>query len=351
MMKKPCYKVFRMWGILLLAIFAVLSFHMPVRAASAKVLNTSVYTIKVGTTQTFGGTGYTSGKSSNSSVISVKTTKTKETDSWGGVYYECTCKIKAKKTGKATVTLTLQGGYVEKMYFLVTDSDSFEYDTTAIALKKGKSETVKAAAPSGCTVKYSSSKKSVATVNSKGKITAKKKGKAVISAKVYYKGKRIKTMTKTVFVTNSSPYSYDTSSLSLTTGESKTVKATAPGGCTVKYSSSNSSIAKVDSKGKITAVNSGTATVSVKVYYDGDIIKTMKKEVTVSSGCSYELYRVGVSDTYSNCSSCFYLKTEYDDIYSIEIKNNNSYGFVAVLYSEYSAVMVPRMRYFRTGHP
>ena len=53
-------------------------------------------------------------------------------------------------------------------------------------LKKGKSFTIKAKlTPSGAeaTIKYSSSNKKIATVNSKGKVTAKKAGTVTITVK------------------------------------------------------------------------------------------------------------------------------------------------------------------------
>ena len=59
---------------------------------------------------------------------------------------------------------------------------------TAKTLKKGKTFQIKATASSGTAsyqFKYSSNKKSVATVSSSGKVTAKKKGRATITVKSY----------------------------------------------------------------------------------------------------------------------------------------------------------------------
>ena len=68
----------------------------------------------------------------------------------------------------------------------------------ALTLKKGKSTTLKPKlSPKGAEAKitFKSSNKKVATVDAKGKIVAKKKGKAVITVKA---GKVSKTCTVTV---------------------------------------------------------------------------------------------------------------------------------------------------------
>ncbi|MCC8044210.1 MAG: Ig-like domain-containing protein, partial [Clostridiales bacterium] len=182
---------------------------------------------------------------------------------------------------KGTATLKCydsDGKLVKKIYLIVTTSSSLKYDTSTVVLAKGKTKTVTATVQSGCTVKYSSSKTSVATVNSKGKITAKKTGTATISAKVYYKGTKIKTFKKTVAVV-----SYDTSAVTLTAGKSKTVAAKVPSGYAVSYSSSDKSVASVSSAGKITAKKAGTATITAKISYDGEVLKKLTKKITVTS--------------------------------------------------------------------
>ena len=69
---------------------------------------------------------------------------------------------------------------------------------TKITLTAGKSYSLRVKGISSKTkVKYSSNKKSIATVSSKGKITAKKKGVAVVSAKFSYK-KGSKKVNKTL---------------------------------------------------------------------------------------------------------------------------------------------------------
>ncbi len=199
--------------------------------------------------------------------------------------------VTAKKKGISTIRVYNKKGKLrKKIYLLVANGNSFKYSTSAVNLKKGGTKTAKASTNlSGVTVKYSSSKPSVAAVNSKGKITAKKAGTATVQARFYYKGIRVKTKSRKVNVYTSS---YDTSALTLTAGKTKTVSASVSSNCTVKYASSDSGTVSVSSRGKITAKKAGTATVTAKVYLTGTPVKTYTKKVKVtaagtSSGTSF----------------------------------------------------------------
>lgn len=70
-------------------------------------------------------------------------------------------------------------------------SDAAEITSFEISLKKGDSLQLGAILSGDGDVKWSTSKKSVATVSSKGKITAKAKGSAVITAKVGNSSRKI----------------------------------------------------------------------------------------------------------------------------------------------------------------
>ena len=87
-------------------------------------------------------------------------------------------KITANKAGTATVKAV--SGNTTVNYKVTVKNPTLNY--TKKVLKKGKSFTLKVTGAIG-SVKYSTNKKSVASVTSKGKVTAKKKGKAVITAK------------------------------------------------------------------------------------------------------------------------------------------------------------------------
>jgi len=118
-------------------------------------------------------------------------------------------------------------------------------------------------------VKWSSSNKKVATVNAKGKVTAKKKGTATITAKVNGKKYTCKIKVENPKISQTSK--------KIEQGSSFTLKIT---GTTqnIKWSSNNKKVATVNSKGKVTAKKKGTAKITAKV---GN--KTFTCKVTVKS--------------------------------------------------------------------
>lgn len=119
-------------------------------------------------------------------------------------------------------------------------------------------------------VAFKSNKTSVATVSSKGKITAKKTGTAKITVTATGKDKKKKSTYVNIKVKNRPVKSVKVSptKVTLAVGKTKTLKATvAPSNATVKtvkWSSNNTSVATVNSKGKVTAKKAGTATITAK---------------------------------------------------------------------------------------
>ena len=134
----------------------------------------------------------------------------------------------------------------------------------SVSLNVGKTYTLKATGTKG-KITWTSSKKSVATVSSKGVVKAKKKGTAVITAKY---GKKKLTCKVTVKQPVKS-IKLNKTSATLKKGKSLTLKATiSPSSANnkaVTWSSSNKKVATVSSKGVVKAVGNGTATITVKV--------------------------------------------------------------------------------------
>lgn len=134
---------------------------------------------------------------------------------------------------------------------------------TSVTIMKGNTRQLKVKNTSK-KVTWKSSKRSVATVDANGLVTAKKKGKAVIAAKV---GKKKYTCKVTVKqpVTK---VKLNKSKICLKKGKTYTLKATvtpkSANNRTLSWSSSNKKVAKVNSKGKITAVGIGTAVITAK---------------------------------------------------------------------------------------
>ncbi|MDO5424785.1 MAG: Ig-like domain-containing protein [Eubacteriales bacterium] len=95
-------------------------------------------------------------------------------------------KITGKKAGTATITVTLKSGKTAKIKVTVKKiaTTKLKVNKTSVTLKKGKTLQLKVTVTpknSQDKLTFKSSNKKVATVSSKGKITAKKKGTATIT--------------------------------------------------------------------------------------------------------------------------------------------------------------------------
>lgn len=143
-------------------------------------------------------------------------------------------------------------------------------DKSSVTLKKGETTTLTASVtPSDATdktVTYSSSNTKVATVNSSGKVTAVGGGSATITAKA---GGKTATCKVTVNVPQTGITASGGSSKTVAIGSTTTLKiAKTPSDATDNYSttwtSANTSIATVSSKGVVTGVALGETTITAK---------------------------------------------------------------------------------------
>ena len=161
---------------------------------------------------------------------------------------------------------------------------SITLNVSSLPLQKGKSTTaVKATLYNGDSIaKWKSSNTKVAKVSRKGNITAKKVGTATItvttkngataSVKIHVQKGKVKT--KTLSVTN-----VTAKKLTLKKGKTFTLKmAVTPltSQDKVKFTSSNKKIITINGKGKIKAIKTGSAKITVKSG-----AKVMKIKVTV----------------------------------------------------------------------
>ena len=138
-----------------------------------------------------------------------------------------------------------------------------------LTLKKGKTFTLKSKVTvtrkASKKVTYKTSNKKIATVNAKGKITAKKKG----TAKIYVISKADKKKKCTITVTVGTPVTkvkLNKTKSTMTIGKKQTLKATVTpkkaSSKAVVWKSSNKKVATVTSKGVIKAKKAGTATIT-----------------------------------------------------------------------------------------
>lgn len=125
----------------------------------------------------------------------------------------------------------------------------------SVTLIKGQSTTLKISGTKK-KVKWSSDKKTVATVTQKGKVTAKKTGTAKITAKIGSKKYTctVKVQTPKLSKTKATVTAGDTYTLKLSGTDQK-----------ITWKSSKTSVATVNSKGVITAKKAGTAKITATV--------------------------------------------------------------------------------------
>ena len=164
-------------------------------------------------------------------------------------------------------------------------------DTKTLVMKKGQSFTLKTKVTTSGkkvskAVSYKSSNEKIVKVTKKGKLKALKNGKATITV-TSKADKKKKATIKVVVKTPVTKVKLNQKEISLTEGETAVVKATvSPKKATIKkvsYKSSNKAVAKVNSKGKITAVAEGTAVITV-TSKDGNAKKATCKVTVKKAG-------------------------------------------------------------------
>ena len=183
--------------------------------------------------------------------------------------------VKGLKRGTATITATAADGSGKKAACTVTVTKlvtSLTLNKTVLPLQPKKTEKLTATvSPSDAdnkTVKWTTSNSAVATVNSNGKVTAKGKGTAIIKATAADGSGENATCKVTVVTPKRSVSSVTLNKRSLTMQVGKTqtlsvtVKPTNADIRNVIWTSSNTKVATVDSKGKVKAIGKGTATIT-----------------------------------------------------------------------------------------
>ena len=180
--------------------------------------------------------------------------------------------VTAVSSGSATITVTTDDGGKTancsvSVCAKISPVTSIELDKTSVTLKVGQTVTLKATVKpddaTDKTVTWSSSDESIATV-ADGVVTAKKVGKATVTAKA---GDKTATCAITVEATPVTSIELDKTSASMKVGQTVTLKATVkPDDATDKtviWSTTDATVVTV-SNGVVTAKKVGTATIKAK---------------------------------------------------------------------------------------
>ena len=165
--------------------------------------------------------------------------------------------VKGVKAGTATITASY--GNAKATCKVTVKASSVKFAKKTVVVYKGKTATVKATLTGVSSVKYTSSNKKVATVNSKtGAVKGLKAGTVTITAT---SGKLKATYKLTV---KNPTFSLTKSSATIKKGKKTTIKSKAAPAGKVTYTSSNRKVATVTSKGVVKGIKKGKATITVK---------------------------------------------------------------------------------------
>ena len=214
-------------------------------SCKVKVSKTTVTISKTNASIERGETLKLSATTSNNSQVTWKSSKKSiATISENGT-------ITGIKPGEATITATADGSSTSCK--VNVKSPTITLDKTSITLYRGQKSKLSATVSSGITAVWKTNKECVAVVDGAGTITAVKNGTAIITATVDGVSKKCEVIVQKPVITLSP------TELSLKKGAVANVKATVSSGISPTWSTSNSSIATIDSSGKITALKKGTA--------------------------------------------------------------------------------------------
>ena len=268
-----------------LAIMLALSSTMviPVEAKAAPkakkiVLNVTKKTMKVGQTTTLKVKKVSPSNASKSVKYSTSKKSVAIVDSKG--------KIKAKASGTATITVTSKSNSKVKATCKVTVKQpvkKIQISKNVLAVQKGKTVNIKATVKpknaSNKKLKYKTSNKKIATVNSKGKVKGIKNGTVTITVTAADGSKKKATCKVGVYTAKIKKATVSPSKKTLNVGQTVTlktkIKSPSKGAVNLfTWTSSNKKVASVDAKGKVKALKAGTATI-IGTAADGS-----KKKVT-----------------------------------------------------------------------
>lgn len=165
--------------------------------------------------------------------------------------------VTAKKAGSCKISV--KSGKSVAYCKITVAKTKITLNKTSVSLEHGATFQLTATTSNGSLPTFKTNKKSVAVIDSNGKITAMKPGEAVITVKADKSEVHCKVKVKRPRITLS------LRECTLAPKQSKKITAKVSSGLAPKWSSSKSSVAKVDQNGNVTAVKAGTATIKAKL--------------------------------------------------------------------------------------
>ena len=193
--------------------------------------------------------------------------------------------VTGKKKGSVTITVYRNGKKLTTCKVkVVAAPKKVTLDKTSLSLKVGRTFQLVASVNSGSHARYtwSSSNKSVATVSSKGLVTAKKSGSATITVKTH-NGKKAACKVK-VTKDNTSTLRVSPTSMTLYEGDSQDVTLTYTVGGTVYYDISDKSIVTLE---QTSGWNGNDTTLTIYAHSAGSATVTFTNNANSDSATLY----------------------------------------------------------------
>lgn len=166
-------------------------------------------------------------------------------------------KVTAKKAGTAVITAKISGASAS--CHITVRKTSVVLNKTSVKLENGAQVKLTAKTSNGSKVKWKVNKKSIASVDENGVVTAKKPGEATVTATAD------KTSAKCIITVKKPTVKLKTTRLTLYPGQWYQLTASVSSGKSPIWKSSRKSIAVIDDTGLIYAVKPGVTVVTAKV--------------------------------------------------------------------------------------
>lgn len=166
-------------------------------------------------------------------------------------------KVIAKKNGTARITAKVKNAEATcKIYVKKTE---ITLSSANVSLERNSSYQLSAKSSNGSQLTWNSSKKSIATVDETGKVTAHKPGETTITASADG------TTVKCKFVVKSPTVKLNTTTIKLYRKQSYNLIADVSSKVSPTWKSNKTSVATVDENGVVTAIKNGTARITATV--------------------------------------------------------------------------------------
>lgn len=194
--------------------------------------------------------------------------------------------LTAKRSGTVEITVETSGNEKASCKIKVIPIN-LTVNKTALCLYEGTSNTLKAIVNNGKQAAWSSSNSKIASINSKGVVTAKKRGSVYVTATY---GSLIKKIKVNVLAPK---MVLNKTKMTLYAGQSAMLYAKVTPSNKPQWKSSNPSIASIDKKGKLTSKKKGKVTITatcgstvkkVAVTVNSPSVKLNKTKATIYSG-------------------------------------------------------------------